>query len=169
MLIVLCLCSSYRQTRNSFDWNHAVHCTSGCWMPPTCWKRNRQEGKSGRHIMNSFPFNFQAALGLIIGFSSSWTHNVAQNKLDFKWELPRKASRKFCFIFHCMLWFIIYCINILVKNRLIPVVLNLYNSIILVSVNDLIKFFLSQIELRLNIGWNRFTIQYLEPNVYISI
>lgn len=39
------VCSSHGQTRDGFDWNHAVHCTAGCRMPPTCWKRNRQEGK----------------------------------------------------------------------------------------------------------------------------
>ena len=45
--------SSYRQTRDGFDWNRAVHCTPGCWMPPTCWKRNRQEGKSASRILRS--------------------------------------------------------------------------------------------------------------------
>lgn len=45
------LCSSYRQTGDSFDWDHAVHCAAGCWMPPTCWKRNREEGKI-RNIAN---------------------------------------------------------------------------------------------------------------------
>lgn len=45
------LCSSYRQTGDSFDWDHAVHCTAGCWMPPTCRKRNREEGKI-RNIAN---------------------------------------------------------------------------------------------------------------------
>lgn len=47
--------SSYRQTRDGFDWNHAVHCTPGCWVPPTCWKRNREEGKSGWHAKNHKP------------------------------------------------------------------------------------------------------------------
>lgn len=39
------LCSSYRQAGDSLDWNHAVHRTPSCWMPPTCWKRHRKKSK----------------------------------------------------------------------------------------------------------------------------
>lgn len=49
--VCVVFCSSYRPARDSVDWNHAVHCAPGCWMPPTYWKRHGQEGKRG-----SIPF-----------------------------------------------------------------------------------------------------------------
>lgn len=70
-LCLVFLRSSYRQTRDGFDWNHAVHCTPGCWVPPTCWKRNREEGKSGWHAKNHKPILVMSVCWIMLSLCCS--------------------------------------------------------------------------------------------------